>query len=870
MRRCTNGESSRCGLESRELPGARLAVTKSWSAGGPFRTLGPSVVTAMALLAAVTTIGLGLAGAASTPSLRVSANYRLGSARSPARGHDAPGLAVDPANPRHVVEVDQDLLAGQCDYHVSFDGGRTWKGGHLRAPAGFPTPPCVGLSGAGYPHMDQSVAFGSGQNVYTVFDARQSRQRNVLDSVLVARSSDGGRHFAPAVVAASGPAQKTYHYVRAQLAVVPRSGGDLLYVSMWGFTRFTSKHNPQVLVTRSTDGGATWSIPTDAGVPTQKAIEPTQPVVSPDGSVHVGWRTSGPKGSAQHLMEANSTDGGATWHQVEVGPVTGTVRTDPKMAVGPRHGRLYLTYQYGSLQGETTGPNFGNPDIYLRHSTNGGATWSAPLRVNDDPPGRGVDHRSPHLSVAPDGRLDIVWFDRRNAHSPARKECNTGLTRPGLGDVYYASSSNGGVTVSANRRITDRMINWDVGFDCRIASSNLLGPVSAPLANSGVIFAWADSRDGNIYNENQDIFLARMTERPLAVTNITKASGPGLAVALSQLAYPGGAEAIGHNLDTFGGRPLGPVSVTKVVVANEGDTAGALAGAVLARASNGPLLVSPGSGLPAEVKKEVARIAPAGAYVIGGRASLSHAVVVDLRAAGVRGPVVRLAGADPADTARLVAEATVAEGRGQGIGAAPVHTAVIVDPTADAAAAASDLAASLRLPVLFVAANQVPAATSRALTALHISHTLVVGDSGSLSAAMVGRLPAPLRLAGSDSAATSAQVARHALGQLPHNVVYSVDPSQPVDAAVLGAATARLGGQLILASGAAQAERSLSVLGITPSVDRLVVVRQSGGSLWRWLGPLLGALVLLGGAASFLLTKRSARRRDAPAAATSQ
>src|SRR5262249_23133928 len=149
------------------------------------------------------------------------------------------------------------------------------------------------------------------------------------------------------------------------------------------------------------------------------------------------------------------------------------------------------------------------PDILLRRSTDGGATWSPPVRVNDDPAGTGVDHRSPHLAIGANGVIQVTWFDRRNAHTPVRPECNNPLSRPGLGDVYLASSSDGGATFSPNRRVTDRLIDWDVGLDCRIASANLLGPVVAPLAGTGAIVAWADSRDGSIYTNDQEIFLAR-------------------------------------------------------------------------------------------------------------------------------------------------------------------------------------------------------------------------------------------------------------------------------------------------------------------------------------------------------------------------
>src|SRR5437764_804550 len=88
------------------------------------------------------------------PAMTAAANTPLGDA-PPGRGRDVPGLAVDPADPNHVVEVDEDFTRGQCTFGVTFDGRRTWARGDLTAPDGLapptdpPTPPCDAFSSAG-------------------------------------------------------------------------------------------------------------------------------------------------------------------------------------------------------------------------------------------------------------------------------------------------------------------------------------------------------------------------------------------------------------------------------------------------------------------------------------------------------------------------------------------------------------------------------------------------------------------------------------------------------------------------------------------------------------------------------------------------
>ncbi|MDQ3896921.1 MAG: hypothetical protein M3326_06690, partial [Actinomycetota bacterium] len=80
-------------------------------------------------------LGLGLssllamvgapAQGASVPG-RVVDNTKFGTSPDPLRGRDIPGLAVDPADPRHIVMIDEDYVAGRCDFHVTYDSGKTW------------------------------------------------------------------------------------------------------------------------------------------------------------------------------------------------------------------------------------------------------------------------------------------------------------------------------------------------------------------------------------------------------------------------------------------------------------------------------------------------------------------------------------------------------------------------------------------------------------------------------------------------------------------------------------------------------------------------------------------------------------------------
>ena len=78
-------------------------------------------------------------------------------------------------------------------------------------------------------------------------------------------------------------------------------------------------------------------------------------------------------------------------------------------------------------------------------STDGGATWTAPVRVNDDGDSAAWQWFGT-MSVAPNGRIDVIWNDTRNDPQGYRSQ------------LYYAYSQDAGVTWSKNTALTP---SWD-------------------------------------------------------------------------------------------------------------------------------------------------------------------------------------------------------------------------------------------------------------------------------------------------------------------------------------------------------------------------------------------------------------------------
>src|SRR3989442_4236706 len=85
--------------------------------------------------------------------------------------------------------------------------------------------------------------------------------------------------------------------------------------------------------------------------------------------------------------------------------------------------------------------NTGGDDIYFTKSSDGGRTWSTPLRVNDDI--GNVAQAQPRLALDPANNIYIACTD----------------TLRGTNDIYFSKSINGGSKFSANARVNDLTTN---------------------------------------------------------------------------------------------------------------------------------------------------------------------------------------------------------------------------------------------------------------------------------------------------------------------------------------------------------------------------------------------------------------------------
>jgi putative cell wall-binding protein len=810
---------------------------------------------------------VALAAALVLPS-SASAAVRVGENRAldpdrPIYGRDAVGLAVNPRDRSHVVAVYTDLDTLECYVARSFNRGRTWRSTALEAPPGYVDPPCtVGRHLAAL--VDQSIAFGKKRNVYVTFASAVADASGEPGgkSVIVAKSTNGGRAFRTGVVALQGAPQVDPgpDYTLPELAVKRGGKGrnDRVFVvaseTEEGGAAAGDEEN--TIFARSDDGGNTWGGPIQINPAGQHSIEPSRPVVGADGVLYTTWRTRDPGATPGsfvpegRVIVSRSTDNGQTWSHVPVANVTGYTYTGPpqppfvtqrtftgsaypRIAADKRSGNVYLVYGNGTpptRPGEASAADhFIHPDqdVWFQRSTDGGTSWSDPVRLNNQAPNEQeiTQTRHPFVGVGPRGRVDIVWQDRRHWYRGCA-HTHVPCAEARLGDTYFRYSDDDGASFSDERRISDRSTNNDVGFDYRYGTYWAYGPQTVPVGRNKLLVAWMDSRNGNTDTDTQDIQLARVNlegSRRIPSQTVRDRGLAGFAVRLSKLAWPGGNEGVLAGV--FATRPA-----SRIVIVNKSDFAGALAGGVLGRAFLAPVLVSDTGGLPSRIQREVARFAPIGAYLVGGEDSLSAQVAADVAATGVPPEQIeRIDGGDSAGDAALIAREMDRRTDAQRAAGAPAFdAAVVVNPASRHAAAVAVLAANRRLPVLVATEETLPTATADALRDLNIDRTLVVGTRRAVSDAVLAQLPNPQRFAGDDAVETSRTIADESRERgVPTNVVFATKNTRSMAAALMGAAVGRIGGLMLLTrSGAGTARRILEDLNLRNEVDHLIVAKR--------------------------------------------
>lgn len=197
-------------------------------------------------------------------------------------------------------------------------------------------------------------------------------------------------------------------------------------------------------------------------------------------------------------------------------------------------------------------------------------------------------------------------------------------------------------------------------------------------------------------------------------------------------------------------RRLPATSAAGVVVARADQFADALAGAPLAAAHNGSVLLVPQSGVPANVIAEARRVLSPGGRVmiLGGPGALPPAIEDAFRSNGLS--TERIAGGDRFATATAIAPR---------VNPAPSSLFVVSGLSFADALSASSVAGARRSPILLVAPNAVPTATAGYLLTKPLTPRIVVGGPAVVPDAIAAAVGSTQRVHGVDRYATAVNVA---------------------------------------------------------------------------------------------------------------
>lgn len=354
------------------------------------------------------------------------------------------------------------------------------------------------------------------------------------------RSDDGGVTFGPPVNPtptffnpASDLLDRLWLYVDNFPGGAPAGQGNVYLV----WKHFGGPNFQATYLTRSTDGGATWSTSEISMVEGCNFGQGPFVTVAPDHSVLVTclyrpWTY----GLGGIIVFQRSTDWGRTFGPQStvttlrnVGPngdlqLWGGFRTNsyPQMAVNPVNSDIYLVYNDWSEVSTDWA------DVYLRVSNDDGATWSPPRRVDSD---RGIsDQYMPSVAVTADGaKVLVAFYDRRVDDWTIRRMAVIGDVS-GQGDLTFGRDFALGPAYPP------------VVAQDPLVGTTFMGSSDHAIADDRFFYTtWTDNRDPHLSHANQpDVRFAKIPKDLYARSADLSLS---LTVSPEPIPVVGGAQA---------------------------------------------------------------------------------------------------------------------------------------------------------------------------------------------------------------------------------------------------------------------------------------------------------------------------------------
>ena len=394
-----------------------------------------------------------------------------------------PSIAVNPQNPDQMMIAWRQFNSvssnfRQAGYGYTTDGGQTWT---------FP-----GVLEAGTFRSDPVLDYDREGNFYY-----NSLTNDPDYYCKVFKSSDGGASWDNGVDAHGGDKQ----WMTIDKTDGPGSGHIYAF-----WTSFFSTCYPGFF-TRSTDGGSSYGnctiVPDD---PSWGTI-----MVGPDGNLYIGAsgssdfvvaRSSNAQYAGQTVAWDNAASvdlGGYITYGLDPNPdgLAGQTSLAIDSSGGSTNGNIYLLCSVVPFSGS-------DPlDVRFSRSTDSGVSWSSSVKVNDDAVNSYQWFGT--MSVAPNGRIDVIWLDTRD-------HAGTNISA-----LYYSNSTDAGLTWSQNTRMSE-FFDPHLGWPNQQKMGDYFHMVSD---NNGAHLAWAAT-----FNGEEDVYYSYITagEVPVELTSFTTAA----------------------------------------------------------------------------------------------------------------------------------------------------------------------------------------------------------------------------------------------------------------------------------------------------------------------------------------------------------
>jgi hypothetical protein len=367
---------------------------------------------------------------------------------------------------------------------------------------------------------DPNVAFDTKGRVYQTtlpFNAFWGKSTLHPDGAIdVSFSDDMGQHWVKGnggkdlEQSPNSSARQSGHVEDKQWIAVNDIVGSPFQDHVYSTWDVINKNTTKIRVAVSRDRGQSFSKAITLTSPSQSGPvnSNSYPSIDAAGNVYLGYESSPVNGKGPaSVFVTRSTDDGVRWGPFvraaafTVHPLPNTtfrLGIPESFAASPTFpGHLYVAFETW---------NGTDMDVEFTQSTDGGATWSAPVKVNDnvDAPGQPTDQFQPEVAAGPDGAVAVAFYDRRAPcpNDPSVLPADVGRANFCIDTSLqaYKDSGSGAVPVGGNARITK--FGWDPeqpGQSVGGLTQRVCADANCAVGFIGDYFGLAISR-GNIYS----------------------------------------------------------------------------------------------------------------------------------------------------------------------------------------------------------------------------------------------------------------------------------------------------------------------------------------------------------------------------------